>query len=277
MRSIYVFIMVVLTVFGNLIGATPVKGDDICFIGHRGASFRYQENTAESFRMAGEQGFGGVETDVRITKDGVLVLSHGGSIEMADGTEMEIADHTYAELTAQHIKNGKTATELDICTFEEYLKICKEYNMICFIELKGEWPAEKITEAFTMADEIYDLSMCELQSFEFSNLEAAHEEFPELKIMLTCNTHDLLVDKALEYGFDIDMEYTGLTKETVQMFHDKGLKVACWTANLNSVVLYCASLGVDFIESDIYSEVELLKVSEGFLAWLDKGPIEIVK
>ncbi|MBQ6019550.1 MAG: hypothetical protein IJL26_05140 [Clostridia bacterium] len=274
MQKILVFFMVLLSVFSNLIGVTPVDGENICFIGHRGASFLCQENTAESFRKAGEQGFGGVETDVRITKDGVFVLSHGGSIEMEDGTELDVAGHTYEELTAQHIKNKKTASKLDICTFEEYLEICKEFGMICFIELKGVWPAEKITEAFTMAGEIYDLSKCELQSFEFENLVAAHEEFPELKVMLTCEKHDILVDKALEYGFDIDMEYSGLTKETVRMFHDKGLKVACWTANLNSVVLYCASLGVDFIESDIYSEVQLLKVSEGFLGWLDKGPIE---
>lgn len=275
MKTIIVFFTIIMTVFSNLLGVTPVKADGICFIGHRGASFLYQENTAESFRKAGEQGFGGVETDVRITKDGVFVLSHGGSIEMADGTEMEVSEHTYEELTAQHIKNKKTATELDICTFEEYLKICKEFGMICFIELKGVWPAEKITEAFTMAGEVYDLSMCELQSFEFDNLVAAHEEFPELKIMLTCDEHDVLVDKALEYGFDIDMEYSGLTKETVKMFHDKGLKVACWTANLNSVVLYCASLGVDFIESDIYSEVKLLKASDAFQSWLDREPIEV--
>ncbi|MBR5428148.1 MAG: hypothetical protein IK118_07355 [Clostridia bacterium] len=272
MRKILVFFMIVVTVLGNLTGIKTVDAENICFIGHRGASFLCQENTAESFRKAGEQGFGGVETDVRITKDGVFVLSHGGSIEMADGTEMDIADHTYEELTAQHIKNKKSTTELDICTFKEYLEICKEFGMICFIELKGVWPAEKITEAFTLAGEVYDLSMCELQSFEFENLVAAHEEFPELKIMLTCDTHDALVDKALEYGFDIDMEYSGLTKETVQMFHDKGLKVACWTANLNSVVLYCASLGVDFIESDIYSEALILRLSDGFTSWLDEGP-----
>ena len=46
-----------------------------CFIAHRGYSGKYLQNTEESFIKAVEHGSGGIETDVRITKDGVFVVA----------------------------------------------------------------------------------------------------------------------------------------------------------------------------------------------------------
>ena len=47
----------------------------ICFIAHRGYSGRYQMNTEEAFLKAVAHGSGGIETDVRVTADGVLVVN----------------------------------------------------------------------------------------------------------------------------------------------------------------------------------------------------------
>ena len=257
-KALAVFFAAIQLLFSVVFGMKELDTSKICFIGHRGYSSRYLENTSEAFIKAAEHGSGGVETDVRITKDGVLVLSHNSEVKFADGTELLVADHTYEELTAKPLKNRFTRTKLYLCTFKEYLEICKQYGMFCFIEFKGEFPREKITEAFNLAAEVYDLSQCELQSFEFENLIAAHEEFPDLQIMLTCDEHDELVDRCLEYGFDIDMEFHGLKPETVKQFHDKGLKVAVWTANTAVDVIYCAGLDVDFIESDVYSKVPII-------------------
>ena len=43
---------------------------------HRGASGYAPENTIESFRLAIEQGADGIELDVQLTKDDVLVVIH---------------------------------------------------------------------------------------------------------------------------------------------------------------------------------------------------------
>jgi phosphatidylglycerol phospholipase C len=45
-------------------------------VGHRGYSARYPENTMCSFKAAVEVGAHGIETDVHISKDGMVVLSH---------------------------------------------------------------------------------------------------------------------------------------------------------------------------------------------------------
>ena len=225
----------------------------VCFIAHRGYSGKYQENTEEAFLEAVKHGSGGIETDVRTTADGVLIVNHNSTAVFTDGTELEIAASTYEELTAKPLRNRFTDTELHLCTFRRYLEICRDGNMVCFIEFKGSFTDEMIHKAFTMAQEVYDLRMCELQSFDFDNLIRAHEAFPDLKIMLTCGDHNADVDRCLEYGFDIDMSYHGIDAETVKTFHDAGLLVGLWTANTKEALDFCLGMNVDFIESDIFA------------------------
>ena len=225
----------------------------ICFIAHRGYSGRYQMNTDEAFTKAVAHGSGGIETDVRVTADGVLVVNHDDAAKFADGTELDVGTSTDGELCAKPLLNKFTDTDLRICTFRKYLEICRDGNMICFIEFKGVFTDEQIKEAFEMAREVYDLKMCSLQSFEFDNLIRTHEAFPELQIMLTCGERNADVDRCLDYGFDIDMYYGHCTPEIVKEFHDKGLKVALWTANTREALDACIALGVDYIESDFFS------------------------
>lgn len=224
----------------------------ICFIAHRGYSGRYQMNTEEAFVKAVAHGSGGIETDVRVTADGVLVVNHDDAAKFADGTELDVATSTYAELTAKPLLNRFTDTDLRVCTFRRYLEICRDGNMVCFIEFKGVFSDEQINAAFELAREVYDLKMCSLQSFEFDNLIRTHKAFPELQIMLTSGEINADVDRCLEYGFDIDMYYGCCTPEIVEKFHAKGLKVALWTANTKEALDACVALGVDYIESDLF-------------------------
>ena len=229
----------------------------VCFIAHRGYSSKYLQNTEEAFLKAVEHGSGGIETDVRITLDGVLVVNHNKEARYADGTELLISESTYEALISKPLANPFTDTDLRVCTFRRYLEICRDGHMVCFIEFKGHFPDEKIREAFELAAEVYDLSMCILQSFNFDNLVRAHEMFPDLGIMLTCDEHDADVDRCIEYGFDIDMDYDGIDDETVALFHEHGLKVGLWTANTKEAMEYCLARNVDYIESDVFSPAEI--------------------
>ena len=84
----------------------------ICFIAHRGFSGKYLQNTEEAFLKAVEHGSGGIETDVRITKDGVLVVNHDSCAHYADGTDMAISDYTYEELISKRLRNPFSETDL---------------------------------------------------------------------------------------------------------------------------------------------------------------------
>ena len=228
--------------------------NNICFIAHRGYSSKFHPNTEEAFLGAITHGSGGIETDVHFTADGVLVVNHNREVRYFDGSEMLIAEHTYDELTEKPLANDHTDTKQYLCTFRRYLEICRDNNMICFIELKGEFSDEDIKRLFTMADEIYDLKRCSLQSFEFENLIKTHEAFPDLQIMLTYGKNCGDYHKCIEHGFDIDAEWKIATPKMVKEFHDKGLKVGLWTANDLVALNYCRALGVDYIESDVFGK-----------------------
>ncbi len=224
--------------------------NQVNMIGHRGFSGYYHENTALAFEKAAQYGFCGAETDVRVTSDGVYVTSHNAKIELKDGTELSIADNTYETLTSQPLKFKKTLDEVYLCTFKEYLEIMRDNDLICFIELKGEFNEEQITEIFTMAGEVYELDKCILQSFDFDNLVRAHELFPDLRIMLTYGETDKSYVKCFDYGFSIDADYRVIDEEMVEAFHSRGLEVAAYTANEFLALNYLKSLGVDYVESD---------------------------
>ena len=61
---------------------------------HRGFSEKYPENTMEAFRAAVELGVDQIETDVRITADGELVLHHDATLDRTTTGTGLVKDHT---------------------------------------------------------------------------------------------------------------------------------------------------------------------------------------
>ena len=241
-------IIAVFTVIASTItGTAPNVG----MIGHRGCSGIYPDNTEIAFMKAAEKGATGAETDVRITADGVYVLSHNADVDFKDGTSLSVSEHTYEELTAKPLKSSTAKYEVYLCTFEKYLEIMARNNMVCFIELKGEFTDEQIKNLFAIAEELYDLSKCILQSFEFDNLIKAREIVPDLPLMLTYGGEGDY-KKCFDYNISIDADYKVMTEEMVKEFHDNNLLVAVYTANDPFSLCYCKSLGVDYIESDYF-------------------------
>ena len=226
--------------------------DDIIMIGHRGYSSRYPDNTKISFIEAAKHGSKGVETDVRRTSDGVYVLSHDSEAEFADGTTLRITESTYADLTAKPLKNDKSDDVAYLCTLREYLEVCKEYDMICFVELKGDYTDEQLQEIFGEVETYYRLDMCELQSFDSELLIRAQKLFPEMRFMLTWGADRGPYDVCFEHNFDIDSVINCLSPKMLREFHNRGLKVATWTCNDPLTLTYAYWYKVDYIESDVY-------------------------
>lgn len=224
-------------------------------IAHRGYSSKYQENTELAFIMAAQHGSGGAETDIRTTKDGVYVTNHNPDIVFEDGTSLVIADSTYEELTKKPLLNKKSDDRIYLCTLKRYLEIMKENNMICFVELKDDFSDEQVKDIFTLADEIYDLEKCILQSFVFDNLIKARKMFPKLPLMLTYGTNEKNYERCFEYGFSIDIDINAVNEKIVKEFHDKNLEVAVWTVDNEEDLKKAFKLGVDYIESNVFGRL----------------------
>ncbi|MCQ2462006.1 MAG: hypothetical protein MJ177_01215, partial [Clostridia bacterium] len=216
LKQLSATVMAILTMAGSLFSPAPQK--DICMIAHRGYSGRYPENTALAFEKAAEHGSGGAETDIRRTLDGVYVTSHDSEVEYKDGSVMVIEEHTYSELTQKPLKNRKTRDSVYLCTFERYLEIMRDNDMVCFVELKGAFTDEQVAEIFSLAEKVYCLEKCILQSFDFDNLLKAKALFPDLPVMLTYGSGDSNYERCFEYGISIDANLNQLSEEMVQQF-----------------------------------------------------------
>lgn len=226
--------------------------DNICMIAHRGYSAAFQENTESAFVGAVNHGSGGAETDIRITADGVLVTNHNADVVFADGTKAVIEENTFDFLTSKPIKNNKTDDVIYLCTFRRYLEIMRDNNMVCFIELKGEFSDEQIKRVFELAAEVYDLNKVILQSFSFENLVKCRSFYADIPLMLTYGASGGSWERCFDYGFSIDSDIDAVTEEMIEQFHAHSLQVGAWTANDKESLLKMRAMGVDYIESDVF-------------------------
>ena len=100
-------------------------------IGHRGDSAHFPENTATSFDRALALGVDAIEFDLRVTRDGVVVVNHDPTIDRTTNGTGTIAAMTLAELReldagARFTVDGKAFPHrgqgISILTFEELLE-----------------------------------------------------------------------------------------------------------------------------------------------------------
>ena len=82
------------------------NSSNIYVAAHRGWRSKYPENTMEAFRAAIELGVDQIETDVRITKDGVLVLIHDDTVDRTTNGIGRVCDLTLADLKALDAGSG---------------------------------------------------------------------------------------------------------------------------------------------------------------------------
>jgi len=79
-------------------GKTRAPGHWLAILAHRGASARAPENTLEAFRLAVEEGAGGLELDVHATRDGEIVVIHDATVDRTTDGSGAVAGMTLEEL-----------------------------------------------------------------------------------------------------------------------------------------------------------------------------------
>ena len=130
--------------------------EGVTLIAHRGFRAAAPENTTAAFEEAGKAGYWGAECDIYRTADGVWVVSHDITTYRMMDKSAFIEKKTYDELMTYKIDNGSNLEkypDLKLCSFEEYLEICKKYNMAAVIELKGKNNTEHYDEVVKLVEQ----------------------------------------------------------------------------------------------------------------------------
>jgi len=162
-------------------------------LGHRGLPVLYKENTLQSLLAPFSFGADGIETDVRLTKDGVPVLIHDETLTNFCGAGVRVGDLTLAELR-EYKSDGET-----IPTLEEFLKLAPK-NRCLNIEVK------------------------EYEAGELSVLIC--KTFYEGEIIFSSFNHRLITElkekyNGLKFGYLFDEQHISMSDEEILALFDK--------------------------------------------------------
>lgn len=106
---------------------------------HRGASGYFPENTMLAFEKAVSLGATGIETDIHMTKDGVLVLIHDERVDRTTNGTGFVKDYTYKELLKLDAGSyfSKEFEGLKVPTLEELFQFASHNELKLDLELKN--------------------------------------------------------------------------------------------------------------------------------------------
>lgn len=226
-------------------------------VGHRGSLYGV-ENTVESFTNGAKRGYEYLETDFKVTKDKQFVCTHDDDISRLSGSSLTIAGSTLEELQAvpfTQTRSGVTYTGR-LCSAQEYLDVCKEYNVRPLIELKwatgiNSNDCSNIPMLIKFIEDNGFRDKCIILTSMKPCLEYIRKNYPDIELQfLTGQYWANHFDWCVELGIDVDIQSGYFDKTTVEKYHDAGLKVNMWTTNTADGYKTYGNMGCDFITTD---------------------------
>jgi glycerophosphoryl diester phosphodiesterase len=195
----------------------------VIVLGHRGYSAKYLENTLEAFMKAVEAGANGVELDVRLSKDGEVVVSHDEDLKRLFGIDVKIRDATVSEL--------KELTDGKITTLKEVFENVSD-DKIINIEIKEREAADVVLEISKRRKNLI---------FSSFDLDLLDEKFKGTKYGYLIDEENYgsienfveRVEKERPYSLHVpyqafELEYA---VEVLRSFRKKGIVIFVWTLN----------------------------------------------
>ncbi len=148
---------------------------ELVIVGHRGAKGLALENTAASIEAAIAYGVRSVEVDLRVSRDGRVVLLHDERPIARSGTIINLHEYTYAELLDYFP---------DILTLDELLPLVNRRCgiMLEFKEMAAVEPSIQLLQ--TAFKDSWKASDFMFASFHFDVLQKLHVLMPDIDVVV---------------------------------------------------------------------------------------------
>ena len=221
-------------------------------IAHRGASAVAPENTLAAFRQALADGADGIEFDVRLTKDGAVVVFHDATLGRLTDRKNLVSSLNSEELQKTDVGawfnnrraniSGADFSGEMIPTLRETLEFLRDFKGLIYIELKcRESEIEKLVK--NVCEIISDsplLPQIIVKSFQLEVIPHVRKICPKVKtaalfapkIMTILRKEKRLVNIAHELGAQmLSVHFSLATRKLVKKAAKKNLPVTIWTAD----------------------------------------------
>ena len=205
---------------------------DLKIIAHRGFSDGYPENTLLAFKKAIEAGAGGIETDLRLSRDGEIVLFHDSDLHRMGNSKGSVESSSLQELKQYVI--GKNEP---IATLDELIALA-EGRLTLILEVKYDpKTCKKLSEI--LVKKIADKhDWIEVSCFDDAVLAYMHRLDPNIRL------HKLIEDASILQENNFEEKYAYISYFDIHVSLSKmalglGLmekhKVILWTVDKEEI------------------------------------------
>ncbi len=241
----------------------PLSAGAPLIIAHRGGARESTENTIPAFQRAVRLGAAGIETDVRLTRDGVVVIYHDerfGRVEglPGNGSSPLISELTFSELTAKTLSPvGDDRGGRRVPTLDDLLR--EVTTGLLNIEIKrGARFDELVDKTIDLLRGSPALNRVVLEPPDVPTAEKLRAALGQnLKLHVnpaydSSISYDESLKKVLAFKpHSISVSYKKLSWDIVDRAHKAGVEVWVWTVDVPSVARAMTLLGVDAIKTDV--------------------------
>lgn len=244
------------TIIALLAATAATAASPLEYVGHRGSAWGV-ENTEEAFLNGVKQGYGWLETDVRVSSDRRFVLCHDEDTRRLGGNRV-VAESTLDQLRADTLRQtrlGKPYTAR-LATLAEFLDICRQGGVRPVIELKwgtgvNSKDCSNVPALMAEIDSLGFTRECVILTSMKPVLEYIHANYPDVKLQFLggAKWHDSFA-WCDSLRMDVDIAHTALTATAVDSLHNIGLKVNCWTVDKPERAAELIEYGVDMITTN---------------------------
>ncbi|QKY69259.1 glycerophosphodiester phosphodiesterase [Lentibacillus sp. CBA3610] len=223
---------------------------------HRGASKYAPENTMAAFNLAYQQGAGGIETDVHLTKDHIPVLMHDENVKRTTNSTGYINDYTFDQL--KQLDAGSWFSPefagARIVSLEELIKWIHDKPLYLNIELKNNKIDYNHLEhiVYDRLSYYHLLHRTILSTFNPTSVKRLKHLNRNVGVaLLTSRRHKNIVPAAKDLGANaIHIQYRHLNQLLVDKCHQENMTVRAYTVNKPRQLLHCFSIECDGIFTD---------------------------
>jgi len=207
-------------------------------LAHRGMGKGRYENTLKSFKEGLGHVAHGIETDVRLTGDGVVILSHDATLKRTMGLETVVAEKTLGELDSMGLIG-----EDGLTTLEELYRTLPG-DKYFDVEIKAPEAVPGVIDIVRKFDAL-DRTM--FSSFHHECLDAFRKAFGDKTMIAPIIDREVLKEGAEEFldetvkkyrpfALNLNKElfnYMGIERgrEMLEKFRAEGVKISLWTLN----------------------------------------------
>jgi glycerophosphoryl diester phosphodiesterase len=207
-------------------------------IAHRGASRERPENTVAAFVRAAELGADGIELDVHLTADGILVVHHDSIPH--DPPRPELANRDIRSLTVEELGAFRVGGQL-IPTLAQVIDAV-DPTLVVYCELKGEGTAPRAVQMLESRG-----APAAVHAFDHRQVAVARQLAPRLaRGVLEASYHVVPTDTMASVDArDLWQAAELIDREMVDAAHARGGRVIAWTVDDPATMLRLDSIGTD--------------------------------